>query len=86
MLARVFSRLYLQMRNKIYKLCSLFYPPSTQMLPGARCVLISDRANCVFEVLKLTGDGLRAVVHREVWPEVIEVIEVKNLVALDESG
>ena len=57
------------------------------MLPGARCVLISDQTKCnVFEVLKLTGDGLRAVVHREVWPEVIEVIEVKNLVALDESG
>ena len=57
------------------------------MLPGARCVLISDRTKCsVFQVRKLTGDGLRAVVHREVWPEVIEVIEVKNLVALDESG
>ena len=57
------------------------------MLPGARCVLISDQTKCnVFEVLKLTGDGLRAVVHREVWPEVIEVFEVKNLVALDESG
>ena len=56
------------------------------MLPGARCVLISDQTKCVFEVLRLTGDGLRAVVHREVWPEVIEVIEVKNLVALDESG